>query len=44
MKGRPTFLVNHGEPDAVEGLVDTLKADGRQAFGVEEDRPYEIGA
>lgn len=44
LKGRPTFLVNHGEPDAVQGLVDTLKADGRKALGVEEDRPYEIGA
>ncbi len=44
IKGKPTFLVNHGEPDAVAGLVETLEADGRQAFGVEEDRPYEIGA
>jgi metallo-beta-lactamase family protein len=43
ISGQPTFLVNHGEPDAVAGLVATLMSDGRKkVYGVEEDSTYEI--
>jgi metallo-beta-lactamase family protein len=42
-KGSPKFLANHGEDDAVVGLVKALKDDGhKQVIGVEEDKTYEI--
>ncbi len=41
--GEPKFLVNHGEPEAVAGLVAELEADGhRDVIGVEKDQTYEI--
>jgi metallo-beta-lactamase family protein len=43
LPGQPRFLVNHGEPDAVQGLVEHLKQDGRKrVVGVELDQRYEI--
>ncbi len=41
--GKPKYLVNHGEPKAVSGLVTKLEAEGhRDVVGVEETRTYDF--
>ena len=43
LKGKPKFLANHGEAEAVLGLIEALKGAGHnQVIGVEEDKTYEI--
>lgn len=44
LPGKPSFIINHGEPDSSAGLVQALKEDGRENVqGAVEDQTYEIG-